>query len=230
MSGRRASWGVGLGCSWLVPAYIAVVMKWYARIQKFCFWGGVVGLALVFLLLLFGNNATFVANLNSLAPQMFGAQGTEFYQSTLAAGEAAGTLAAPLGSLDFGLSFALIPMIVFFNLWPNWGSTLYGEVRGATDYKKNFWGMAWAVIVTAGLALVLFLLINKTMGWEFYMNANGAFWSNVFYGTDVPIPVWPYPVQFATFLTTSRLLQFIVVLLVSFWWFGWSGTVFLSST
>jgi hypothetical protein len=37
-------------------------------------------------------------------------------------------------------------------------------------------------------------------------------------------------VQFATFLTTNRLLQFLVVLAVGFWWIGWSGTVFLSST
>ena len=28
----------------------------------------------------------------------------------------------------------------------------------------------------------------------------------------------------------SRVLQFIVVALMSLWWFGWSGTVFLSST
>ncbi len=44
------------------------------------------------------------------------------------------------------------------------------------------------------------------------MMANGAFWSNIFYGTAVAIPVWPYPVQFATFLTASRPLQFLVVL------------------
>jgi hypothetical protein len=37
-------------------------------------------------------------------------------------------------------------------------------------------------------------------------------------------------VQFATFLTTSRALQLLVVFLVGMWWFGWSGTVFLSST
>jgi len=42
------------------------------------------------------------------------------------------------------------------------------------------------------------------------MMANGAFWSNIFYGTAVAIPVWPYPVQFATFLTASRPLQFLM--------------------
>ncbi len=43
-------------------------------------------------------------------------------------------------------------------------------------------------------------------------------------------PVWPYPALFASFLTSSRVLQFIVIALMSLWWFGWSGTVFLSST
>jgi amino acid transporter len=32
------------------------------------------------------------------------------------------------------------------------------------------------------------------------------------------------------FLTTSPFLQFIVLLAMSFWFFGWAGTVFLSST
>ena len=216
----------------LVSIYIAVGMKWYARVQKFCFWGGAIGLALVFALLLFGNNATFVANLNAIVPDMFGAAPGDLYQSTLAAGEAAGTVAAPLGDLAFGLSLALIPMIVFFNLWPNWGSTLYGEVRGATDYKRNFWGMTAAVVVTAGLALVFFALIAKTLGWDFYNNANGAFWNYTWGYTDEapPLPFWPYPALFAAFMVKSRALQFIIILLMSLWWFGWSGTVFLSST
>jgi len=34
----------------------------------------------------------------------------------------------------------------------------------------------------------------------------------------------------AAFLTTNKLVQFLVVALMSLWWFGWSGTVFLSST
>ena len=77
--------------------YIAVGMKWYARVQKFCFWGGVVGLLLVFVLLLFGSNETFVANLNSIVPEMFGAANRATYTRTMAAGEAAGTVARPLG-------------------------------------------------------------------------------------------------------------------------------------
>lgn len=216
----------------LVGVYIAVGMKWYARIQKFCFWGGVVGLALVFLLLLFGNQMTFMANLDSLSAQLFGAQAADLYAATMTAGQEAGTVTGPLSNIAFGASLALIPMIVFFNLWPNWGSTLYGEVRGASDYKRNFWGMAAAVVVTAIGALVFFALIAKSLGWDFYNNANGAFWNYTWGYTDQapPLPFWPYPALFAAFMVKSRVVMFLVVLLMSLWWFGWSGTVFLSST
>jgi len=224
--------GMLLVCA-IVFAYVGAGMKWYARVQKFCFWGGAVGLLLTFALLLFSNNATFVANLNEFGPKLLGTTpGTDLYAATLAAGEAAGTAAAPLGTLAIGASFALIPMMVFFNLWPNWGSTLYGEVRGASDYKRNFWGMAAAIIVTAGFALVFFVLIAKTLGWDFYNKANGAFWNYTWgYVTEPPpIPVWPYPALFAAFLSKSPIIQFLVLILMSLWWFGWSGTVFLSST
>jgi amino acid transporter len=221
--------GMLLVCA-VVFIYIAIGMKWYARVQKICFYLGMLGLAIVFALLLFNDKASFIAALNANLPAVYGLPPMDYYAATIAAGEAAGTTFGSLGTIALGASMALIPMIVFFNLWPNWGSTLYGEVRGASDYKRNFWGMASAVIVTAGLALVFFALINKTMGWDFYINANGAFWSNIFYGTDVPIPVWPYPVQFASFLAGSRALQLLIVFLVGMWWFGWSGTVFLSST
>jgi len=215
----------------IVFIYIAIGMKWYARVQKFCFWGGAVGLALVFLLLLFGNNATFVANFNAMAPN-FGAQAGNVYAATLTAGEAAGTVAGPLWPLAIGASIFLVPMLTFFNLWPNWGSTLYGEVRGASDYKRNFWGMAAAIIVTTVGALFLFALIGKTIGWDFYNKANGAFWNYTFgYTTEAaPLPIWPYPALFAAFMVKSPVIQFIVVLLMSLWWFGWSGTLFLSST
>ena len=166
-----------------------------------------------------------------MAPN-FGAQAGDVYNATLTAGEAAGTVAGPLWPLAIGASIFLVPMLTFFNLWPNWGSTLYGEVRGASDYKRNFWGMAAAILVTTVGALIFFALIAKTIGWDFYNKANGAFWNYTFgYVTDpAPLPIWPYPALFATFMIQSRALQFVVVLLMSLWWFGWSGTLFLSST
>jgi len=216
----------------IVFVYIAIGMKWYARVQKFCFFGGAIGLLLVFILLIVGNKPTFINNLNAIVPSMFGAEAMDLYKQTLEAGQAAGTVTAPLGNLALGASVALIPMIVFFNLWPNWGSTLYGEVSGASDFKRNLRGMTTAIIVTTVLALVFFVLIAKSIGWDFYNKANGAFWNYTWgYVKEAPpLPFWPYPALFAAFMSTSPVLQFIVILLMSLWWFGWSGTVFLSST
>jgi APA family basic amino acid/polyamine antiporter len=214
----------------LVAAYIAIGMKWYSRIQKWCFWIGIVALMVVFAFLLFGNTGSFRSGLEAQAPAIFGAE-ANVYDATLTAGTDAGAV-APLTGGSLGLIFLAIPYLVFFNLWPNWGATLYGEVRGATDFKRNFWGMAWALIITTALGVVFFLLISKTITWDFYMKANGAWWNFRWGYTDQtpPLPIWPYPALLAVFMTPSRVVQFIVVLAMSAWWFGWSGTVFLSST
>ena len=216
----------------IVFVYIAIGMKWYARVQKFCFFGAIIGLLFVFILLLVGNKTTFIDNLNKIVPEMFGAKAMDLYKETLKAGEEAGTVAGPLNEIALGASIAIIPMIVFFNLWPNWGSTLYGEVSGASDFRRNLKGMAWAIIVTTLLAIVFFGLIAKSIGWDFYNKANGAFWNYTWGYTDKepPLPFWPYPALFAAFMVKSPFIQFIVILLMGLWWFGWSGTVFLSST
>jgi amino acid transporter len=214
-----------------VSFYIAIGMKAYARIQKFCFWGGMVGLLVVFAFLLFGSPAAFQAGLERESAALFGAQSSGLYEATLVAGEEAGAI-APLAGGALLPIFLAMPFIVFFNLWPNWGATLYGEVRGATDFKRNFWGMAWALIITTVLGAVFFLLIAKTINWGFYMKANGAWWNYRWGYTEQvpPLPVWPYPALLAVFMTPSRFIQFVVILAMSLWWFGWSGTVFLSST
>jgi amino acid transporter len=94
--------------------------------------------------------------------------------------------------------------------------------------------MGWALGAMTVLAIVLLLAISKTVGWSFYVQANGAWWNSVLgwaYSDQPPaLPVWPYPAMLATFLTENRIVQFIVLALMSLWWFGWSGTVFLSST
>ena len=213
-----------------VTFFIAKGMKWYSRFQKFCFYISIGGLAVVLLFLLFGNNETFKAGLEREAVAMFGAQ-PGVYEATLVAGEEAGAIAPLMGGGMVAI-FLAMGYIVFFNLWPNWGATLYGEVRGATDFKRNFSGMAWALIATTLLAVVLFLLIDKTITWKWFMAANGAWWNYRWGYTEVvpPLPIWPYPALLAVFMTPNRIIQFIVILAMSAWWFGWSGTVFLSST
>jgi amino acid transporter len=214
----------------VVSLFIALGMKTYARIQKYSFYGGVLGLFIVIVLLLTGSNAAFRAGLDANASSMFGAE-AGVYDATAALGAEAGAI-TPLTGGTLLAVFLVLPYMVFFNLWPNWGATLYGEVRGATDFKRNISGMGWALGVTTVLGIVLFLAIQKTIGWDFYVQAGAAWWNYAWGYTEVApaFPVWPYPALLASFLTTSKLVQFIVVVLMSLWWFGWCGTVFLSST
>lgn len=214
----------------IVSLFIMLGMKTYARIQKFSFYGGMLGLLIVIALLLMGSPEAFKAGLDANAASMFGT-GAGLYDATAALGVEAGAI-TPFAGGGLAVVFLVIPYMVFFNLWPNWGATLYGEVRGATDFKRNMAGMGWALGVTTLLAIILLFAIRKTIGWEFYVQSGAAWWNYAWGYTDVipALPVWPYPALMAAFLTTNKFVQFLVVALMSLWWFGWCATVFLSST
>jgi amino acid transporter len=217
----------------IVSIFIALGMKTYSRIQKVSFYAGVAGLAIVIALLLSGSPEAFKTGFETNSIAMFGAE-PGVYDATAALGTEAGAVTpftSPMSSGPAILAvFLVMPYLVFFNLWPNWGATLYGEVRGATDFKRNISGMGWALGITTLLGVILLFAIRKTIGWDFYVQASAAWWNHAWYGAEVALPVWPYPALLASFLTTNRFVQLVVVLLMSFWWFGWSGTVFLSST
>jgi basic amino acid/polyamine antiporter, APA family len=211
---------------------ISLGMRMYARIQKFCFYGGLVGLAFMFILLLVNSKADFISAFNTQAGEVLGTSG-DAYNATLKAGDvgtSAGSSVATFGAVK-GV-FLLIPFMLFFNLWSNWGATLYGEVRGASDFRKNIYAMGGALLATTGLAVVMFLLIAKTMGWDFYNASNNGYWGTIYaYVDGAPMgATFPYPGLLTSFLMGGAFWQFLLVALLSLWFFGWVGTVFLSST
>jgi basic amino acid/polyamine antiporter, APA family len=207
----------------LASLFISLGIRTYARIQQFCFYGGLVGLAFMFVLLLVNSKTDFISALNTQSQEVLGTE-PNAYQGTLeaAAADTAGGV-GDIGALS-GI-FLLIPFIVFFNLWSNWGATLYGEVRGASDFRKNIAAMGGALIATTILAVVSLLLFAKTFGWDFYNAANNGYWAG-----DAPITFFPYPGLLAAFLMDGAFWQFLLVGLMALWFFGWVGSVFLSST
>jgi APA family basic amino acid/polyamine antiporter len=206
----------------IASVFIALGIRTYARIQKICFYGGIAGLVIMAVLLLVNSKTSFISHFNTEASQTYGAQNA--YGGTLKAGlkdyDPGG-----VGSFSLSSTVLLIPMLLFFNLWSNWGATLYGEVRGASDFRKNIYAMGGALVATTIVGAIFLLLFAKTFGWDFYNAANNAFWA----GTG-PVGVFPYPGTLAAFLMGSPVLQFILITLLSLWFFGWVGSVFLSST
>src|SRR3954462_5051853 len=205
----------------LASGFIALGMRTYAKVQKFCFYGGLVGLAGMVVLLLVNSKASFITHFNDQSKDLYGVDNA--YGATLKAG-LDGFSPSDVNSFAVGATFLLVPMMAFFNLWSNWGATLYGEVRGASDFRQNIYAMAGALVATSIAAVVLFLLFSKTFGWDFYNAANNAFWA----GT-IPTGVWPYPGLLAASFLGSPVLQFLLIAVLSLWFFGWVGTVFLSS-
>src|SRR5262249_27074924 len=157
---------------------------------------------------------------HSQTHSLYGTQGDAYAQVLKAGG---GGSYASLHSFDFHAIVLLIPFLFFFNLWSNWGATLYGEVRGASDFRKNIYAMGGALVFTTLLAVIFFLLFAKTFGWTWYMASNFA-------GTGGAPGVFPSPAAHASFLLGGRVLPFLFIGLLTLWFVGWVGSVFLSST
>ena len=210
----------------IATAVVAMGMRLYARVQKLCFYGGMIGLVIMLIIFLAHSKADFIAAYNTSAHNLYGVQGNAYAQ-LVAASNKAGTSHYPgFGSFPVKASFLLIPFMVFYNLWPNWGATLYGEVRGASDFRKNIYAMAGALVFTTVVVLITFAAMAHAMGWNTYGILSSAYWG---YFT-APLAIFPYPGTLAAFFYTNELVQVIIILLLSLWFFGWAGSVFLSST
>jgi basic amino acid/polyamine antiporter, APA family len=227
--------GIFVACL-IVLAFVSVVvtlgMETYARIQKICFWIGLAGLAVMIVILAFASQSDFQNAFNREAASLFGASGNA-YQATIDAAKTGGYGGSDFGTVSFGPILLVLPFLAFYLLWPNWGATLYGEVRGAKDIRKPFWSMFWGLWVTVALVAVVLLLMVKTFGWNFYQAANAAYWNQVYAVSGAkagPVGIWPYPVMLAGWLVDNHLFQALLIIVMALWFFGWAGTLFLSST
>ena len=218
----------------ITSALVALGMAGYARIQRWSFYIGVIALVAMFVLMAVTSQESFKAAFDREAMSLFGVSGG--YDATIAQGAAQTADATPkdLGPLGFGGgTLLLIPFMLFFLLYPNWGATLYGEVRGAGDFRKVLNGMLGGLWVTIALAIVFLLLVAKTFGWEFFNAANVTYVNWAYLYVEDPTVVggiWAYPPLLAAFLIDSHIIQAIILLAFGFWWLGWTGTLFLSST
>jgi APA family basic amino acid/polyamine antiporter len=222
----------------LTSGLVALGMAGYARIQRWCLYLGLIGFAIMSVLMLISSQADFQVAFDRSASNLFGVSGA--YEKTIADAAANDGFTGSLAPLSLGDNFgdtllatlAMVPLMLFWILYPNWGSTLYGEVRGSGDFRKVLNGMLGGIWVTAILAIVFVLLAEKTFGWLFF-NATNINFIDYFFGyttTPSTIPIWGYPPLLVSFLVDNTIFQIAMIVLFGAWFLGWSGTLFLSST
>jgi len=131
----------------LTSGLVALGMAGYARIQKWCLYLGLILLAIMFILMLVSSKADFKAAFDRQNQSMFAVSGA--YDQTIADAAANDAFTGSLNPAEMGTdvgatvtaTLAMIPFMLFWILYPNWGSTLYGEVRGSGDFRKVLRGM-----------------------------------------------------------------------------------------
>ena len=205
----------------LTTGLVSLGMAGYARIQKWSLYIGLIGLAVMFVLMLVSSQTEFQTAFDKASSSLFGVSGA--YNAIVTAGAGANTDLAPFG-IGSG-TFVLIPFMMFWILYPNWGATLYGEVRGSSDFKRVLRGMLGGLWVTVVLAVAFLVLAAKTFGWAFFSSTGAQV-----YSTTPVIPIWGYPPLLVSFLIDNRIFQIGMVIVFGAWFLGWSGTLFLSST
>ncbi|MGH3413119.1 MAG: APC family permease [Marmoricola sp.] len=217
----------------LAALFVSLGMRGYARVQRYCFAIGGLVLLIMFLIMLFTSKDTFISAFNSAAHNLFHGNGDVYHHTIAVAAKGNGYTAPTHPGLSpfFGQSMLLTPILCFWILWPTWGATLYGEVRGASDFRGVVRGMMSGLWSVFAIAIIFFFLAQKTFGWDFFNAANLNYESAVFGGHVAPtIPVWSYPPLLVSFLIPTAPLRALFLLAFGAWFIGWVGTLFLSST
>jgi amino acid transporter len=199
--------------------YVSLGMKWYARIQKALFYVGVAGFAIFVGGLLTTNPASFQSAFDS----QMSAWGMDLTYGGIL--QSTDVSFAPMWNLNWAASYKLFPMLLFWILYPVWGSALFGEVREAGEWKKMFNVFEAALIAAGAVAIVMWPLFDSAIGYEFYQALN----YNFFVGSG-PQQWLSSPTVLAAIAMGNGPLAKLMAILMGGWFFAWSGTVFLSST
>jgi amino acid transporter len=212
----------------LATYLVAVGMKAYARFQKWALWIGLAGCAVAAILLLVTSKTGFITAFNREALHLYGAK--DAYAATIK--NAGDGMPSSMFAGSLKDTFKLIPVMAFWLLWPVWGATLYGEVRGAKDFRKNIYQMAGGLMSAVVIVIAFLFLVTKTMGWAFFeASANG--YMGVLYGYLKGTPTggdYLSPTAMTAWIVNNSAFQVILIAVISLIVFGWWGTVFLSST
>jgi amino acid transporter len=87
------------------------------------------------------------------------------------------------------------------------------------------------VVAWTMTCLLLFVAIGRSMTWDLWSESNNLYWGTVYGATPpTPLPTWPDPVLFATWLVDSTAFRVVLLLGMAAWVVGFAATLFLAAT
>jgi APA family basic amino acid/polyamine antiporter len=226
LSSKTGTWWFYVFYCTFAAVVLALGMKFYARVQRWSFYIGMVGIATWVVMLLASTSAGFQQAFGEFMQSVFGWGNGQAYQQILEMAKANGYTALPLSKTTFGSSFLIGPALAYTFMYIAWTGTLVGEIGGVNQFKnsiKMFWGgNLFAMVVCAGF---MWLLISR-IGNEFFTSAN-FLWAS---GNAGDIPIAPYYGIFIMALTKSPVLWLLIVIALQAWFWIWPTNNMVAST
>lgn len=205
---------------------LALGMKFYAKLQRWSFYIGMVAIATWFIMLLLTNSTAFQQAFNNFMQNTLNWGGGEAFQKILTMAQQNGYNAVPLSKTSWGSSFLIGPALAYTFMYIAWTGSLVGEIGGVNQFKnsaKMFLG--GNIFSMAICALFLWLMISRISN-EFFTSSN-FLWMT---GNTGDMPVAPYYGIFLMSLSKSPLVWLWIVIGLNCWFWIWPTNNMVMST
>ena len=222
-----------VGTWWFYTFYVsfaavvlALGMRFYAKIQRWSFYIGMIGIVTWVGMLLFTTSSGFQDAFNSFMANTLHWGNGQAYQQILQMAQTNGYQAIPLSQTRFLPSFLIGPALAYTFMYIAWTGTLVGEIGGVNQFKNSFkmfmGGNIFSMIVSAGF---LWLLISR-IGNEFFTSSN-FLWMT---GNTGDMPVAPYYGIFLMALSKNPFIWLWIALGLNAWFWIWPTNNMVMST
>jgi len=226
IASTKGTWWFYVFYCTFAAAVLALGMKFYARIQRWSFFLGLIGLATWAGMLLFTTSAGFQHAFNDFMSNTLNWGNGQAYQLILDMARSNGYQALPLAKTSFKSSFLIGPALAYTFMYIAWTGSLVGEIGGVNQFKNSFkmfmGGNIFAMIVCAGF---LWLLITR-IGNEFFTSLNFLWMS----GNAGDMPVAPYYGIFLMALSKNPFVWLWIALTLGAWFWIWPTNNMVMST
>jgi hypothetical protein len=202
-------------------------MRFYARVQRYLFAIGMLGLITWLIGMLITSEDTFRTNFNAMLSGTFHWGTSDGYAKILADAKKAGFAAVPLSGTNLSDTILIGPILAYIFAGVFWVGNLSGEIGGVRQFGLSlriYVGAILAAMVICGLLALL--MINMT-GNEFYTSASYMWWNG---GGSSYIPVAPWLTVFLMSVSQSPVWWIWVLVTFGCWFMIWPTNNVVGST